>query len=94
MDQLLDILKKNQLSITEGRKKILELFLKIPVLTGLLFTERYRLLLRKESYTISLQPIILSYMLCAKTIAKRATTTITMCILYAMFVIKQFAWIM
>jgi len=28
MDQLLDILKKNQLSITDGRKKILEMFLK------------------------------------------------------------------
>lgn len=27
MDQLLDILKKNQLSVTESRKKILELFL-------------------------------------------------------------------
>lgn len=30
MDQLLDILKKNQLSVTEGRKKILELFLASP----------------------------------------------------------------
>lgn len=30
MDQLLDILKKNQLSITAGRKKILELFLNSP----------------------------------------------------------------
>jgi len=30
MDQLLDILKKNQLSVTEGRKKILELFLESP----------------------------------------------------------------
>ena len=30
MDQLLDILKKNQLSVTEGRKKILELFLISP----------------------------------------------------------------
>ena len=28
MEQLLDILKKNQLSVTDGRKKILELFLK------------------------------------------------------------------
>ena len=27
MDQLLDILKKNQLSVTDGRKKILGLFL-------------------------------------------------------------------
>ncbi|MBP6430698.1 MAG: transcriptional repressor [Ferruginibacter sp.] len=30
MEQLLNILKKNSLSITEGRKKILELFLKSP----------------------------------------------------------------
>ena len=30
MDQLLDILKKNQLSVTEGRKKILKLFLASP----------------------------------------------------------------
>jgi Fur family transcriptional regulator, ferric uptake regulator len=30
MDQLLEILKKNQLSITAGRKKILELFLDSP----------------------------------------------------------------
>lgn len=30
MDQLLDILKKNQLSVTDGRKKILDLFLKSP----------------------------------------------------------------
>jgi Fur family ferric uptake transcriptional regulator len=30
MDELLDILKKNQLSVTAGRKKILELFLKSP----------------------------------------------------------------
>ena len=30
MDQLLDILKKNQLSVTEGRKRILELFLASP----------------------------------------------------------------
>ena len=30
MVQLLDILKKNQLSVTEGRKKILELFLESP----------------------------------------------------------------
>ena len=30
MEQLLDILKKNQLSVTEGRKKILELFLASP----------------------------------------------------------------
>lgn len=30
MNQLLTILKKNQLSVTEGRKKILELFLKSP----------------------------------------------------------------
>lgn len=30
MNELLDILKKNQLSVTAGRKKILELFLKSP----------------------------------------------------------------
>lgn len=30
MDELLDILKKNQLSVTAGRKKILELFLSSP----------------------------------------------------------------
>ena len=30
MDELLDILKKNQLSVTAGRKKILELFLRSP----------------------------------------------------------------
>ncbi len=30
MDELLDILKKNQLSVTAGRKKILELFLNSP----------------------------------------------------------------
>ncbi len=30
MEQLLDILKKNQLSVTDGRKKILEMFLKSP----------------------------------------------------------------
>ncbi len=30
MDQLLEILKKNQLSVTAGRKKILELFLSSP----------------------------------------------------------------
>lgn len=30
MDTLLDILKKNQLSVTEGRKKILELFVNSP----------------------------------------------------------------
>lgn len=30
MDKLPDILKKNQLSVTEGRKKILELFLNSP----------------------------------------------------------------
>lgn len=30
MDQLFDILKKNQLSVTEGRKKILGLFLNSP----------------------------------------------------------------
>ncbi len=30
MDQLLDILKRNQLSITDGRKKILDMFLKSP----------------------------------------------------------------
>ena len=30
MDTLLDILKKNQLSVTDGRKKILELFLQTP----------------------------------------------------------------
>lgn len=30
MEQLLDILKKNQLSVTAGRKKILELFLNSP----------------------------------------------------------------
>jgi Fur family ferric uptake transcriptional regulator len=30
MNQLLDILKKNQLSVTAGRKKILELFLSSP----------------------------------------------------------------
>jgi Fur family ferric uptake transcriptional regulator len=30
MEQLLDILKKNRLSVTDGRKKILELFLKTP----------------------------------------------------------------
>lgn len=30
MDNLLDILKKNQLSITDSRKKILDLFLKSP----------------------------------------------------------------
>ena len=30
MDELLDILKKNQLSVTSGRKKILELFLNSP----------------------------------------------------------------
>ncbi len=30
MEQLLDILKKNQLSVTAGRKKILELFLSSP----------------------------------------------------------------
>lgn len=30
MDQLLDILKKNQLSVTDGRKKILDMFLKSP----------------------------------------------------------------
>ena len=30
MESLLDILKKNQLSVTEGRKKILELFLNSP----------------------------------------------------------------
>ena len=30
MDDLLDILKKNQLSVTDSRKKILELFLKSP----------------------------------------------------------------
>ena len=30
MDQLQDILKKNQLSVTAGRKKILELFLASP----------------------------------------------------------------
>ena len=30
MEELLDILKKNQLSVTEGRKKILDLFIKSP----------------------------------------------------------------
>ncbi len=30
MDQLLEILKKNQLSVTDGRKKILDMFLKSP----------------------------------------------------------------
>src|SRR4249920_373683 len=30
MEQLLDILKKNQLSVTDGRKKILEMLLKSP----------------------------------------------------------------
>lgn len=30
MEEILDILKKNQLSVTEGRKKILDLFIKSP----------------------------------------------------------------
>ena len=106
--RIIDTLKRNQLSITDSRKKILELFFKAngamahfdieqkaeQSLTGLPFTALCRLLLKKASYIPFQVLITRSGMLYVKTIVQGAITTTIMFILCAMIAEPLIALIM
>jgi len=104
--QIQQLLKRNQLSVTDSRSKILELFLQqngalahailkrkaAPALTVLRYTAPCRHLLKKELFILYQQPITLSCMRCAKTPARKGIITTIMYILSAANAVIPFAW--
>ena len=103
---VLEILKKNQLSVTDSRKQILELFINsegalahsdIEKHTGDIFDRVtvYRTLqtfVDKGIFILYQLLIIQFFMRFVKRIVRQGITMITMFILYVMIVIKLFVW--